>query len=437
MMRPFILFLVFLWTACSSPEANRPSTGRIGLHAQSLPIPSFYGRVVCSIDDCNDDGIRDYVVGVPFRHGYAGAIQAFSGSDGKLLFEIESAVPRGFLGRLAICRIGDLDNDSYGDIAVDMPGQVDLVQIISLGRRQRLVTLENERADCLVVALDLDRDGIRDIVSCAKLVPVAYSGATGRPIAASRLYSMRGLTLARVATVSPTAKLMAVLATSDSTVAFYDCINSLETPVYEAAYQVSNSPIIKRMIQGEQGPVLLAADIDRDGVLDIIEYRRTRLEASSGAVFEMRLSTLSSGVDGFALEWPVDEEPPPCLSRSIAFIDDLDGDQVYDLVVGDPSSIYFVGGVAAMSTKDGHEIWRLTSRRVTAEYSGDYTLPTGTSIDVMQDMNGDGISEIVVGCGGYRTTLDDHEPDGEILIVSGRRGAQLFARPEAGLSILR
>ncbi len=97
---------------------------------------------------------------------------------------------------------------------------------------------------------------------------------------------------------------------------------------------------------------------------------------------------------------------------------DLDGDGLDDLLIGDPmdsTSANRGGSVEARSSATGQLIWKSTGTR----YRGFF----GYSIDSIGDLNGDGISDVVVGEPRYSTRT------GTAHLLSGSDGSSIARVP--------
>lgn len=78
----------------------------------------FLGGAVVTPGDINGDGVNDIVIGAPGRYDTSvGAVYAYSGHDGSLLYSITGPSFTGQFGRF-VFTVGDVNCDNYGDFIV-------------------------------------------------------------------------------------------------------------------------------------------------------------------------------------------------------------------------------------------------------------------------------------------------------------------------------
>ena len=76
--------------------------------------PARYLNRISPIDDSDDDGFNDFVIGSPLAENKKGIISFYSSRLGEKLFEIVGK-ERSFLG-LSLHKIGDINGDNVSDI---------------------------------------------------------------------------------------------------------------------------------------------------------------------------------------------------------------------------------------------------------------------------------------------------------------------------------
>jgi hypothetical protein len=162
---------------------------------------SNFGFSVSRAGDLDGDGIVDFVIGSPdYVDGsgnVTGRVSAFAGKDGSKIWSVDGVADSKF--GFALANPGDLDGDSFGDIAVGAPHHLDpngvqtgCVTVLSGKAPSVLYKVFGDNLDdgfgrtVRGVAGDIDHDGIDDfIVGAPQLAStdVGYartiSGATG------------------------------------------------------------------------------------------------------------------------------------------------------------------------------------------------------------------------------------------------------------------
>lgn len=145
------------------------------------------GGQVAGDFDANGDGFADLVIGAPNVTAGTGRVQAISGADNTVLHELFGTTGGDNLGA-SVVGAGDLDGDGYGDFAAGMPGfdgaaglNTGAVRAFSGRTGAVIFTVEGDAAgDRLGVSLgggrDVNADGVPDVIASA------LSGATAKVI---------------------------------------------------------------------------------------------------------------------------------------------------------------------------------------------------------------------------------------------------------------
>ena len=143
----------------------------------------FFGESVATIDDVNGDTIRDILISAPATKSLErGRLFLGSGSDGRLLREIDAGQTNQWFGRLIVA-IGDTDADGSNDVLVTGTGMNSAgFAVVLSGRTQEVLATFAEKsatADFGFAATDLgdvDGDGHDDFAISSP----GYSGRAQR-----------------------------------------------------------------------------------------------------------------------------------------------------------------------------------------------------------------------------------------------------------------
>jgi hypothetical protein len=113
-------------TGVIAPGVVRVYSGRTRAELYSVSgevAADWFGYAVAGIDDVDDDGRPDFVVGAPkcyLNGAEAGRAYVFSGADGAPLDTLVADTVRGLFGH-SVAGLGDVDQDGYGDFIVGAP----------------------------------------------------------------------------------------------------------------------------------------------------------------------------------------------------------------------------------------------------------------------------------------------------------------------------
>ena len=211
---PVALLLLFSFGPGSGAHAQAGAAGETGgtweiVQVFQGPVPwAKFGRACCDAGDVDGDGLSDIAITSPEHNDgletNAGAVYVYAASDGRLLAMVSGPARRSFLGHW-VESVGDLDGDGIGELLVSGPDAVINSQdetgaawIVSPGAqsilREHPGDTGGDRFGESIAALgDLDGDGFGDYGVGSELgtgsgQPGAgyvriFSGATGAEIA--------------------------------------------------------------------------------------------------------------------------------------------------------------------------------------------------------------------------------------------------------------
>ncbi len=313
------------------------------------------GTTLLWTDDLDGDGLDDFVTGFPFARGQFGGVSAVSPATGRILYTT-FAPSRDSLGA-AIAQVDDLDGDGVPDLAVGATTasyralNAGAVYLLS-GASGRILRRLDGRAEgdnfgfAIAAPGDVDLDGSPDLLV----------GAPG--------FDPAGIEDAG------------------------------------AAYLLSlaSGQVLRRLDGWRRSDafgkrVAVAGDVDQDGVLDLAiaaPWANPGGDAAAGSV------ALYSGASGNLIRQFHGEASGAQFGWSLARVDDLDGDEIPDLLIGAPMpGVYTLsssGRVYAYAGSDGGKLFRV-------ELVGSSEF--GSALAAAGDLDDDGRGDFLVGEPAY------------------------------------
>ena len=322
-----------------------------------------YGYSVAAMDDIDGDGVAEFAVGAPTagrgdRHSSQwGEVLVISGKTGALLRKHtgESAAGK------ALYSIHDVDGDGVRDLAI---GSNRSAVVVSGASGQEIREVDRRATRWigelrLLGAGDLDGDKGDDYVVCERAFGDGNVGPTGRVMALS------GRDMRR-----------------------------LWSAVGGRSMEFRGAIDCGRDVTGDSVPdVVVGGELRRDGRF------RGKCRILSGATGEGVWTFTSS-------EWG------DRLGHSVAFVDDCNGDNVSDVVVGAPGHGDAVGRVTILSGADGRVIRHL-------EEPGVEGGRLGYAVCAFEDVDDDGVGDWLVSMNMTGMSI----MRGEVVLYSGATGA--------------
>jgi len=383
----------------------------------SGPVPS---NALVAVGDVDGDGRADLVASQ--SSGPAGSAVVLGGADGSVLGSFAWHAPHSFA---SIAGPGDLDGDGQPELlagvsinAFQQPGASPHADILSLPDGALLSSLSNPASNMhlgldVVLAGDLDGDGLSDLAGIGDTYVVAFSRSSGAPLFVTKL---------PVVPFSPSdGVLSSITAPGDLT---GDGVPDLvvgdgnEINVHKGrVFVVSGADgALVTQLQGVQnqenlGLVVAATDDhDGDGVRDVwVTADLMTVDGKSGAG-EVRLYSGATWNVLMTLHGSVQQNGN--FGRSLSVGGDIDGDHVPDIAVGSLENIAGpnTGALYVLSGATGAVLYRLDGAFLSNGMTG---LITG-------DADGDDVPDIL----GAEVCWNSCQ--GRVRLVSGKTGAGLW-----------
>lgn len=394
------------------------------------PVGALFGATVANAGDVDGDGHCDFAVGAPLDGN--GSVSIYSGATGALLHSITGATAASLFGS-AIANLGDLDGDGVDDLAIGAPNdssggtQLGLAAIYSGATGNVLAqfagaTVGGGFGGVLDDAGDVDMDGVHDL-----LVVEQSDTSLGAASGTLRIYSGANFTKLREWTLGAHAGDWIASGAGDVNgdgVADVIVGNSrwpsipilpYENGVGEvvvldgssgAALYTINGPTA--MLYQTGGVVSSAGDVDGDGFADFA--------FSLVAAFSSDQMRILSGKNGSVLA------ASTSLPRALRGGTDVTGDGVDDLLFG---AIDSTNGANAGAVKVFDPIPQGFARTTLGSERLD---DLGRSIALLDDVNGDGVRDVLAATGGFTNSI------GAARVYSGIDGSELRVHPGAAFS---
>ncbi|MCH2100998.1 MAG: hypothetical protein MK209_03650 [Planctomycetes bacterium] len=374
----------------------------------------YHGHDVADVGDVNGDGFADVLVGMPGDDGFgqsAGMARLYSGRDGAQLWAWDGSAGQDELGH-AVSSAGDVNGDGINDIIICAIGADAFAQgagqaRVYSGSNFRLIhTLDGAASkDYLGWAAsevgDLNFDGFDEFIVGASKYGAGVFPGPGDGYA--NVYD--GLTGAIIyQVVGPHNTAFTGHAVGGPGDVNGDGAADFLVGSYGTDIGAQNSGSVT-LYSGIDGSVLYvwhgdnakdklgisvdgAGDVNGDGVLDVVAggHQAATNGKNSG------MARVFSGADGSILYTWYGDDPEDLFGNSVSGGHDLNSDGFDDVVVGirhDDTWGDNSGAVRAYSGADGSELW-------TAYGYADHDL-FGFAVAVSEDINGDGVADVIGG----------------------------------------
>lgn len=404
------------------------------------------GYSVSGAGDVDADGVGDYIMSAPgtTANGIyaAGSVFVYSGATGSLLHRFDGELPNYGIG-FSVAGAGDFNNDGFDDLMIGVPAaspgglygalqRAGSVYIYSGLTGTELHRFDGELASdslgtVVACAGDVNGDGIDDVIMGATWTTIAgiprngtvwvYSGGTGALLYrfdGPGEYSRMGMAVAGAGDINLDGFDDFILSTPGLE------INGLPAAGRAMVYSGATGTVLWQF-DGTSAAAYLgwsvdtAGDVNQDGIPDVILGAPGSTYGSDiGAAF------VYSGATGALLYQFDGDTVQGQMGAAVAGVGDVDGDTVDDLLVGayrnNSGDLWDAGSVFLYSGATGNLLQRIDGIRWRANM--------GQSVAGVGDLNGDGLSEFLVGAPASSST----SIAGEVFVYSLRPYLHLDTR---------
>ena len=355
-------------------------------------------NAAASVGDLDGDGVRDVIVGNRYIGSNSGQVVVHSGASGTVLFSFTGS-PGDYFGS-CVTGLGDLDNDSVPDFAAGANGFgsgtcVGYVKVYSGMTGAVLHTLTG--GTCfgwsLANAGDVNFDGVDDIA-----VGDGGGGGLGQ---FGKVCVFSGASGGLIRTVNgdpahPNGQFGGTLASAGDMDG--DGVPDLIVGARESGFGNGYAQVISGMtgtvhltVTGPSFDSRFGCDVDRTGDIDGDGIDDFIVGAFKSNSFTGQ-ATVFSGSNGTPIHTFAGSTTSDQLGSSVAGAGDFDGDGTLDVIAGAPQMGPMCGGGGYVRIISGSGIGGSTF--FTLNPSG--TCSFGSAVAGAGDLNGDGLSDIIV-----------------------------------------